>query len=165
LDEPGFYMHIIPKVKIISWVFDKIKIVFEQSLVSYSLIGGDGGNLQKLHHKISGLKFKITQADKIPIIGLESCQGAFHSIYTTLHDILLQNPEGNIGAFDTVIFSGQYRNDTTRSKRLQSGELVKLLTKRTVLPEQAFKNFFQANTSFPSYFSTRFYSSILLKLQ
>lgn len=158
-------MYIIPKVKIITWIFDKIKIVFEQSVVTYSFISSYRWNLQKLHHKLSGLKLKIAQTDEITIPAFKLFQRAFHGFGASPHDIFFQNAKRDIGALKAVIFSGQYRNDTTRSKRLQSGELVKLLTKSIVLSEQAFKNFFQAATPFLSDLSINFYSSIMLKLQ
>lgn len=158
-------MNIIPKVKIISWVFDKIKIVFEQSVMSYSFICRYRWNLQKLHHKFSGLQLKIAQTNKIAITAFKLFQRAFHRFDATSHDVFLQNTKRNIGALDAVIFSRQDSDDTARTKGLQSGEFVVLLTKSAVLPEQAFKNFFQTSTPFLSDLAVNFYSSILLKLQ
>jgi hypothetical protein len=158
-------MQVIPKVKIKSGIPDQTKIVFQQSTVTDTFIGGYRRYLQKLHHKISGLKLKISQADKITITGLESCQGAFHSFYTALHDVFLQNTEMYIRSFNAVIFSRQNGDDTARTKRLQGGELVVLLAKCAVLPKQTLENFFQADTSFLSNVAATFYSSIMFKLQ
>lgn len=158
-------MHIIPKVKIKARISNQVKVVFQQSTMPYSLIGGYRRYLQKCHYKISGLKFKISQTDKISVPGFKFCKCALHGFDTTLHDIFLQNSEGNIRPLDTVIFSGQNSDDTTRSKRLQGRKFVVLLAKCAVLPKQTFQYFFQAITSFLSNVAATFYSSIMFKLQ
>jgi len=158
-------MHIIPKVKIKTRISNQVKVVFQQSTMPYSLIGGYRRYLQKCHYKISGLKFKISQTDKISVPGFKFCKCALHGFDTTLHDIFLQNSEGNIRPLDTVIFSGQNSDDTTRTKGLQGRKFVVLLAKCAVLPQQAFQYFFQASTSFLSYIAGIFYSSFIPKLQ
>jgi len=158
-------MHVIPEVKVKTRISNQVKVILQQSTMPYSLIGGYRRYLQKCHYKISGLKFKISQTDKISVPGFKFCKCALHGFDTTLHDIFLQNTERNVRPLDTVIFSRQNGDDTARTKRLKGGELVVLLAKCAVLPKQTFQNFFQAITSFLLSITATFYSSIMFKLQ